>query len=449
MNVQLSFKEKVGFSLGDMAGNFVYTSVVFLLSYFYTDIFGLDAATVTAIFLVVRIFDAVTDPLMGAIVDRNESRWGKYRPFLLFLCVPYAISSVLVFTVPDLSADGKTIYAYATYALLMLLFTATNIPYFSLGSVMTADPKERVSLNSYRFVAATAGGLIVTTCVLPLADLLGGDNKAEGYRQAMMVMAALSVVLFLICFASTTERVKPVVTGKKNVKQDFLQVFANDQWRLLGLAVLILVTSQTIKGTMAAYYINYYVEDGGTTLAVFLSVWMVGGIIGSALANPLTKRMCKRNAWVMLCFISALLSAATYLIGSQFIIAILVMQFFVGLFNQMMAPLIFSTMADVTDYGELKNNRRLDGLISSFTIFSLKVGLAIGGAFATYMLTVYGYQSGGVDQSQETVSGILTVFTLLPAVGFIITGIVIYRMKLTGVVVEQQAQELVELRAAS
>lgn len=199
--MKLKIREKIGFGLGDTAGNFVYQSVVFMLAYYYTDVYGLDAATVAAIFLFVRIFDAVTDPIMGALVDRTESRWGKYRPYLAFICIPYAIASILVFTVPDLSVNGKTVYAYVTYALLMLLFTATNIPYFALGSVMTDDPKERLSLNSYRFVAAALGGLIVTSSLIPLADYLGNGNKAVGYQYAMIVLAVISVVLFfyLLC----------------------------------------------------------------------------------------------------------------------------------------------------------------------------------------------------------------------------------------------------------
>ena len=447
MNVNLSVKEKVGFSLGDMAGNFVYQSVVLLLAFYYTDVYALDAATVTAIFLFVRIFDALTDPLMGIIVDRNNSRWGKYRPFLLFLCVPYAAASVMVFTVPDLSMDGKTLYAYVTYAVLMVLFTATNIPYFALGSVMTANPKERVSLNSYRFVAATGGGLIITAGVVPLADYLGGGDKAVGYQQAMMVMAALSVVLFIVCVLSTTERVKPVNSGTSNFKQDIAQVFKNDQWRLLGLAVLVMVTAQTVKNTMGIYYLTYYADNAATMVSLFLSLWMIGGMLGSSLANKLTTLICKRNAWVMLCLISAFLSAFTYFIPSNQLTVILITQFLVGFFNQMMAPLIFSTMAEVTDYGELNNKRRLDGLISSFTLFSLKVGLAIGGAMATYLLSVYGYQSGGVDQSQDTVDGILIIFTLIPAVGFVVTAAILHRMALTSEVVKENAKRLQVLRA--
>lgn len=444
---RLSINEKVGFSLGDMAGNFVYQSVVLLLAFYYTDVYGLDAATVTAIFLFVRIFDALTDPIMGIIVDRNESRWGKYRPFLLFLCVPYAVSSVLVFTVPDLSIEGKTIYAYVTYAVLMMLFTATNIPYFALGSVMTSSPKERVSLNSYRFVAATGGGLIITAGVIPLADYLGAGDKAVGYQQAMAVMAVLSVILFIICVYSTKERVKSINTGKMNYKQDIKQVFANDQWRLLGLAVFIMVTAQTVKATTGVYYLTYFADNAATMVSLFLSLWMIGGMLGSALANKLTTLMCKKNAWVMLCLVSAGLSSFTYFIPSDQLYFILVMQFFVGFCNQMIAPLIFSTMAEVTDYGELQNKRRLDGLISSFTLFSLKVGLAVGGAMATYLLAVYGYQSGGVAQSEETVQGILNIFTLVPALGFVITAAILHKMKLTSAVVKENAERLKTLRA--
>ncbi|MCJ8294596.1 MAG: MFS transporter [Colwellia sp.] len=447
MGHKLSTKEKVGFSLGDMAGNFVYQSVVLLLAFYYTDVFGLDAVTVTSIFIFVRIFDAVTDPIMGVLIDRNNSRWGKYRPFLLFLCVPYAIVSVLVFTVPDLGIEGKTIYAYVTYALLMLLFTATNIPYFALGSVMTSSVKERVSLNSYRFVAATGGGLIITACVLPLADVLGDGDKALGYQQAMIVMAVLSVVLFIICFSSTTERVKPINKDNCGFISNVKQVLKNDQWRLLGLAVLVLVSAQTVKATSAIYYITYYAEDAKTMVAWFLSIWMIGGMLGSAFANKLTLVMCKKNAWVLLCLISALLSVFTYFVAASAFYLIFIIQFFVGFFNQMMAPLITSFMAEVTDYGELKNKNRQDAVIASFTLSSLKVGVAIGGASATYLLSVYGYQSGGVAQSEETISGILTIFTLVPAIGFVITGVIIHQMKLDKKTVEQNEMLLQNLRA--
>lgn len=449
MNQSLSIKEKVGFSLGDMAGNFVYQSLILLLAYYYTDVFGLSAATVTTIFIVVRIFDAVTDPLMGLLVDRTNTRWGKYRPYLLFLCVPYAVMSVLVFTVPDLDEAGKTLYAYITYAALMLLFTATNIPYFALGSVMTSDPKERVSLNTFRFVAAGVGGLIVTALLIPLADILGQGDNAVGYRQAMMVLAAISIVLFLLCYASTKERVEPVKSDSKNMLNDIKQVFGNDQWRLLGLVLLFMVTSSTLKNTMAVYYLNYCAQDAEHLKSLFLSLMLIGAILGSASANSLSKKMCKRRVWIFVCYLNAFASTLAYFIAPDQIIAIMAVKAFYGFVSGIMAPLIFSTMADVTDYGELKFKRRLDGLIASFTLFSLKAGLAIGGALATYLLATYDYVSGGVAQTEATTSGILISYTLIPAVGFAITAFIISRMKLTEQIVEQNAKQLQHQRIAA
>ena len=441
--------EKAGFSLGDMAGNFVYQSVVLLLAFFYTDIAGLRPEVVTLIFLAVRVFDAVTDPVMGAIVDRTQTRWGKYRPYLLWLCVPYAISSVLVFTVPDLSEPGKEVYALISYAVLMMLFTATNIPYFSLGSVITADPQERVSFNSYRFVAATGGGLLVTALLVPLADYFGGDDKAMGYQTAMLMMAGLSIVLFLACFWSTTERIQIQAEKKLSLKEQLSSVIANDQWRWLGAIVLVLVTAQTIKATAAAYYIHHYVEDAKSYLSVFLSVWMIGGMLGSAVSAPLARRFCKRRLWETLCFVSAGLSLATYSISPNLLWAIVGMNFVVGFANQMMAPLIFSTMADVVDYGELTLGRRQDGLVSSFTIFSLKVGLAVGGSMVTYLLAIAGYESGGIVQSNDVAHRILVVFTLVPAVGFVAAGFLVRQLSLTSAVVKANADALQERRAVS
>lgn len=446
MSQKLTVKEKIGFSLGDMAGNFVYQSLILLLAYYYTDVFGLSAATVTTIFLVVRIFDAITDPLMGLLVDRTNSRWGKYRPYLLFLCVPYAVMSVLVFTVPELDEAGKTLYAYVTYAALMLLFTATNIPYFALGSVMTSDPKERVSLNTFRFVAAGVGGLIVTALLIPLADILGQGDNAVGYRQAMMVLAAISVVLFLLCFASTAERVKPVKSEPKNMFNDIKQVFGNDQWCLLGLVLLFMVSSSTLKNTMAVYYLNYYAYDAEHLKSLFLSLMLIGAILGSACAQPLSKKMCKRRVWFIVCYLNAVVSALPYFIPSDQIIAIMIVKALYGFVSGIMAPLIFSTMADITDYGELKYKRRLDGLIASFTLFSLKIGLAVGGALATYLLAIHDYISGGVAQTEATVSGILMSYTLIPAVGFVITAFIISRMKLTEQVVDDNAEQLKQQR---
>ena len=444
---QVGLWEKIGYGLGDTAGNFVYQSVLLLLGFFYTEVYGLDTATVASIFLVVRIVDAITDPLMGALVDRTKTKWGKYRPYLIFLCVPYSIASVLVFTVPDFGPEGKIIYAYTTYITLMLLFTAINIPYGAMTGVMTSDPKERASINATRFMFATGGGLIVTSLVLPMTELW--DNPAVGYRNAMVLMAILSVVLFVICFVTTKERVKGVELKKRksSVLKDLLFVIKNDQYRLVALATLLMVTAQTVKNTTQLYYITIYVEDAVKYSALFLSIWMVGGMIGAQLATKLLRFMDKKKAYMSLLYICAMASAASWLLGRNSIIAIMVLQFFVGFFNQMIAPIWFTYTADAVDYGELKFKRRIDGLTLSFTLFFLKLGLSIGGAIALTIMGYYGYTSGGVVQSEGAIQGVLFVFSVVPAVLFVVTALVVGLFKLNNKTIKENALTLQELRA--
>ncbi|GGK46153.1 MULTISPECIES: MFS transporter [Flavobacteriaceae] len=444
---QVGLLEKIGYGLGDTAGNFVYQSVLLLLGFFYTEIYGLSTTTVASIFLVVRIVDAVTDPLMGAIVDRTNTKWGKYRPYLIILAVPYAIASVLVFTVPDLGPEGKVIYAYATYTTLMLLFTATNIPYGALTGVMTSDPKERASINATRFMFATGGGLIVTSLVLPLTTYW--SDPAIGYRNAMILMAILSVILFVICFATTKERVKGLVSekGKGNFIRDIKFVFKNDQYRLVALATLLMVSAQTIKNTTQLFYITIYVEDAVTYSALFLSIWMIGGMIGAQLATKVLDIMDKRKAYIMLLYICAIISAISYFVGNTNIILIMVIQFFVGFFNQMIAPIWFTFTADAVDYGELKFFKRMDGLTLSFTLFSLKLGLSIGGALALTIMGYYGYVSGGVEQTLKATNGILFVFAIVPAIVFVLTALVVSLFKLNSKTIALNAVKLQELRA--
>lgn len=444
---QIGLLEKIGYGLGDTAGNFVYQSVLLLLGYYYTEVYGLSTTVVASIFLVVRIVDAVTDPLMGAIVDRTNTKWGKYRPYLIILSVPYAIASVLVFTVPDFGPQGKIIYAYATYTTLMLLFTATNIPYGSLTGVMTSHPEERAELNATRFMFATGGGLVVTSLVLPLTKIW--DDPAIGYRNAMILMASLSVVLFVICFATTKERVKGVEgkQEKQGLWNDLVMVFKNDQYRLVAIATLLMVTAQTIKNTTQLYYITIYVEDAAVYSALFLSIWMVGGMIGAQLASKLLQVMDKKQAYVMLLLICAGTSVSALIVGDKNIILILVLQFFVGFFNQMIAPIWFTFTADSVDYGELKFKRRIDGLTLSFTLFSLKLGLSIGGAIAMGIMGYYGYVSGGVAQSENATQGILYVFSIVPAIVFVITALVVGQLKLNSKVIHENALKLEKIRA--
>ncbi|WP_257285543.1 MFS transporter [Endozoicomonas sp. SESOKO1] len=442
----VGLKEKIGYGLGDTAGNFVYTSALLLLGFFYTEIYGLNPTTVASIFLFVRIIDAITDPIMGAIVDRTNTRWGKYRPYLLFLSVPYAVSSVLVFTVPDLGPQAKVIYAYVTYSVLMVLFTATNIPYGAMTGVMTSNPEERASINSTRFMFATGGGLLITSIALPMTEILA-DNPADGYRNAMTIMAVLSVALFLFCFSTTKERVQPVKAEKTSFISDLSIILKNDQFLWVALATIVMVTTQTVKNTMQMYYITAYVENAAAMTALFLSIWMVGGMIGAQMATKVLDRMCKKQAYITLLFVCAAMSAVSYIAGNNNIALIMAIQFLVGFFNQMIAPIWFTFTADATDYGELKFRRRIDGLSVSFTIFSLKIGLSVGGAIAMALLGSYGYVSGGTEQSPEAISGILTVFSIVPAIGFLLTALVVSQFKMNSKTIAETADKLKQIRA--
>lgn len=455
---QVGLIEKIGYGLGDTAGNFVYQSVLLLLGYFYTEVYGLSAATVASIFLVVRVVDAVTDPIMGGIVDRTQTKWGKYRPYLLILAVPYALASVLVFTVPDIGPEGKEIYAYATYTTLMLLFTATNIPYGALTGVMTSNPEERASINATRFMFATGGGLVVTSLVLPLTKFW--DDPAIGYRNAMIIMAVLSVILFIVCFATTKERVKAVAAEKSSIFKDLKFLAKNDQYLLVAIATLVMVTAQTIKNTTQLFYIDLFVDDtviggipwladilsGFSLSALFLSLWMVGGMVGAQLASKLLQFMDKKKAYIMLLIICAIMSAISYYVSNSSIVLILVINFFVGFFNQMIAPIWFTFTADAVDYGELKFKKRMDGFTLSFTLFALKMGLSIGGAIALYSMGEFGYQEGGVEQTDEAIDGILIVFSIVPAVVFILTAVVVSLFKLNTKTIAANAEKLQELR---
>ena len=413
----LTVKEKVAYGLGDTASNVIFQTVMLFLTYFYTDIFGLAPAVVGTLFLVVRIFDGVTDPMMGALADRTQTRWGKYRPFLLWLAIPFAIISVLAFTTPDLSDKGKVWYAFITYALLMLAYTAINIPYSALGGVLTADPDERVSVQSYRFVFGMLGGLLVTACTLPLVDFFGQGDKAKGYQYTIGAMSIAGIVMFWLCFAGTKERIEQP-QKKESIKDDLAALWKNDQWRILSLSAFILLTGMVIRSTLAIYYVKYYLmrED---LVTAFITLGMIGNIIGCALAQPLAKRICKVKAYIALQLISAVLCLTGWLIAPDQIIPAFFLYFIWCLFLQMATPLLWSKMADVVDYGHWKTGIRITGMVYSSVVFFIKLGLALGGAIAGWLLAYYNYSADNAT-AEATREGILFSFTVWPAVTSVI-----------------------------
>ena len=276
----ISVKEKVAYGLGDTASNFVFQTVILFLTFYYTDVVGLNPVTVGSIFLLVRLIDAVTDPLMGSLADKTRTRWGAYRPYLLWMALPFALISVIAFTTPDTDYNGKLIYAIASYVLLMLMYTAINIPYSALGGVITASPLERVSVQSYRFVFAMLGGLIVSLCTLPMVNWYGAGNDARGYQLTMLTMGLVGMVLFLLCFAGTRERVLPAEGQPSPVREQLKAVWHNDQCRILCVVSMVLLTGIVLRNALAIYYVKYVLQRPDA-VTLFVSLAMVGGILGN------------------------------------------------------------------------------------------------------------------------------------------------------------------------
>ncbi len=438
----LTVREKVAYGLGDTASNIVFQTVMTFLAFFYTDIYGLSPAYVGFLFLGVRIFDAVTDPLMGALTDRTNTKYGKFRPYLLWLALPFGIISVLAFTTPDFSEQGKVIYAFVTYGLLMAAYTAINIPYSALGGALTDKPEERVSVQSYRFVFAMLGGLIVASLTIPLVEYFGDGDQQKGYQYTIAAMSVFGVILFLLCFAGTKERVFPPKDQESSLKEDWAALWQNDQWRILCFAVIFLLTGMVLRSTLAIYYVKYYLGQPDF-ITTFVTVGMIGNIIGCALSSQVEKVMCKVKAYRILLVIGGVLSITSFFIPPEALFLATAVYFIWGLLLQIATPLLWAKMADVIDYGHWKTGLRITGSVYSSIVFFLKLGVAIGGAAAGWLLAAYGYDAN-VEMSAETMQGLLMSFTLLPAIPFFFVALIMGRYTLTTTRVKEINNELEE-----
>lgn len=451
---QLRFREKLGYGLGDTASNFFFATFNVFLLYYYTDIFGLSAAAVGTMFLVTKIVDAASDPIMGLIADRTNSKWGKFRPYLLWAAVPYGLCGYAMFANPDLSYMGKLIYAYVTYSLMMLAYTAINVPYSALMGVISASSLERTKVASYRFFCAFTAGWLVGTFVTPLKNILGGGDEALGFQYTMAIFAVLSVVLFWITFATTKERVKPVAT-KSDLKLDFKALLANGPWRVLFITGIVTLMNVAVRNGTLLYYFKYYVGDDGSRIflifdktAVFMSTGLLAMLVGVALTKTLSARFEKRKLMIVLSLINAASMIAFFITPPDQYWLMVVINCLGTLAVGPTPALVWSMYADTADYGEWKSGRRTTALVFSTVQFSHKLGLAVGAGLAGIILAWFGFVANEV-QTDSAMLGIRFMFSIFPAILAIIGVIAIYFYRIDSSLISRMERELGERHAMS
>ncbi|WOH36156.1 glycoside-pentoside-hexuronide (GPH):cation symporter [Thalassotalea fonticola] len=439
-NIKLSVTEKLGYGMGDAASNIIFQTVMTFLAFFYTDIFGISAAAVGTLFLSVRLLDAITDPVMGAVADRTETKWGKYRPYLVWLCIPYAAICILTFTTPDWSENAKLVYAFVTYGLLMIMYTAINIPYCALGGVLTSDPKERVSIQSYRFALASLAGIMITAFTLPLVDFFGNGDKAQGYQFTIILMSMIGVGLFIICFATTKERIPSPKRADYSIKHDLKMLLKNDQWIVVGIITFIVMFAVILRATVSLYYVNYVLNRPDLATA-FVTTGMVGMFLGTLFAKPITDKFCKVKVYSYTTLTIACLCFALYFLDNSYVLLAFGFQFLIGFLQQMTTPIIWVMMTDTVDYGELKTGERMTAFTFSGSLFILKLGMSVAGAIAGWILAFYGYQ-GAEQQTERALEGINLLFTIIPATASLIAFGLVRKYKLNNVQLKNIQQQL-------
>ena len=444
-NQKLAIHEKVGYALGDSAANFIFQTMVMFQLVFYTDTFGITAAAAGTLLVLVRFWDAIFDPLMGVIADKTSTRWGKFRPWVLWTAVPFGIIGFLTFVTPDFSPSGKLAYAYVTYIVLMMVYSANNLPYSALSGVMTGDRGERTSLSSYRFVFAMLAQLSIQGLALPMVHYFGQGNSAKGYQTTMGIFSALAVVFFLITFAATRERIQPAPDQRSSLKQHAADLFNNGPWRAMFVLTVILFITLAMRGSVILYYFKYYVhrED---LFSIFNVLATAATILGVILSKPLAMRFGKRNLFVGGLLLTTLFTAVFVFFSPHAIAWMFASEMLRQFFYGFTIPLLWAMMADVADYSEWKTGRRATGMVFSAIVFGLKAGLGFGGAITGFVLSLYGYVPN-VEQTAHSLQGIRFTMSLFPAVTFALCAACLFLYKIDRQGEIQITSELAERRA--
>ncbi|WP_446775286.1 MFS transporter [Macellibacteroides fermentans] len=432
----IKLKEKIGYGFGDMASSMFWKLFGSYLMIFYTDVFGLPAAVVGTLFLVTRVWDSAFDPIVGVVADRTHSRWGKFRPYLLFMAIPFSVIGVLTFVTPSFGDNGKLVYAYVTYSLMMMVYSAINVPYASLLGVMSDNPKERNTLSTYRMAFAYIGSFIALLLFMPMVNFWSGHSKEiadqqQGWTLAVAVIAVMCALLFIGCFALTRERVKALHEKQAPLKEDLKDLWKNRPWWiLLGAGVAALVFNSIRDGATVYYFKYFIVEEDFQTISFFgvsfvlsglyLSVGQIANIVGVILAAPVSNRIGKKQTYMGSMAIATVLSILFFWFDKDNLALIFTFQILISICAGSIFPLLWSMYADCTDYSELKTGNRATGLIFSSSSMSQKFGWAIGSALTGWLLSYFGFVANEVQQA-EAIQGIKMFMSFLPAAGTLLS----------------------------
>lgn len=482
---QVPVKEKIGYAMGDIATNFFFQSMILYQTRFYTDTAGISAGAVSYMLFILRLVDAFVDPFVGGFSDRTRSRWGKFRPWILFTAVPFGLIFWLAYVTPDFGPNAKLVYAYITYTFLMMMYSANNTPYSALMGVMTPDSSERSSIASYRFVGALIGQFVIQALPLPLVAKLGHGNSAKGWAMTMAIFGALIVVLNLITFATTKERLQPPPGEKHSILADFKDVFSCGSWVVMFVLTLLVFTMLVVRGSSSNYLFSYYLDqeqirqflgkfglaegasitgiwastlnalgllikpDGSNAAAVGLSLFFVIGsfvqIVGIIFSKSLADRFGKKAVFIVGVTVTTIATAWVYWATPSSIAMLFWLSILWAVGWGPTVPLLWVMIADVADYSEWKNSRRATGFMFAGILFALKAGLGVGGGLSARILKWYGYVPN-VVQTDHALLGIRLGSSIFPAIALALVIVCLILYPISKSLNQKIADELAERR---
>lgn len=460
-NQKVPFLEKISYGFGDLASVLYWQTFMLYFTYFYTDVFLIPASVAATMFLISRLWDGVNDPMMGVLADRTNTRWGKFRPYMLWMSIPFAFVGVLTFTVPDFGETGKIIWAYSTFLAIMMLYTAINIPYTALLGVISGNSIERTKVSSVKFLFAFGAGIIVSATLLPMVKTLGGDNPAKGWQYSFIIYGIAFVIFFLIAFLGTKERIQPPKAQKTSVGKDLSELFTNKPWLILLATTITFILFVAAKGSVTVHYFKYVIADQklslpfmgtdtydfATLTSAYNTIGQIASLIGVLLVSWFAKIVGKKKAFLIIFIVAIFSTGFVYFLSAEQLGWIFFFQITGSLTGGPLSVLLWAMYADTADYGEWKNGNRATGLIFSASTMSQKIGWALGAFVALNLMSQVGFVPNEA-QSADSLNGLILLFTLIPAALGVVSMAIIFAYPLNEEKVAEIGAELEARRKA-